>query len=131
MKKASIPESAVAGLYFDYHGTLVFDQGAEIDIFRADDDAFEVDIRVTMVLGGGKMQYSDILLTDRTGVEIVMTGPKGGPSNREMSEVTLWEKIEKSDQAEAYYYSRPPVSVALSEGLKILEDQPDAMPDPA
>lgn len=131
MKKPSIPELSVADHYFAYVGTMIFDRGVEVDIFRPEDESFEYDIRVSLEPEGSVMQYRSIRLTDRQGDAVTLTGPRGGLINQEMSEVTLWEKIEKSDEAMAYYYGRPPVSVQMTEGLVILSGSHDALPDPA
>ncbi len=133
-KHQSIGEEEFRCLDFAYHGTLVSGKQQEIDVFRPIEpgDGPEIEIRVTMALEIGAMQYAGISLSDHRGAPVIMTGAKGGKVNTEMAEVAIWEAIEYDDRAMDYSYGRRAIGEGMKPGTYLLAvSSMDAAPDPA
>lgn len=125
----TLTDDAFHHLAFIYAGTLISGRNQEIDIYRPcplpdmPPSAADVEIRVTMTLHAGAMDYSCISLTDSRGAPVILVGLSGRTVNDEMAEVAFWEAIEDEDRALDYTFGRSPLGAGMKPGTFLAAPQ--------
>lgn len=119
-----IHESDLVEMKFSYFGTLVSGKNQEIDIFRRvleneNSRSDRIEIRVTMRMLSGAMNFSSISLCTESGAPVLILNERSRPVPDDDYDTILWDIIEKQAKYMDYIYGRTPVSSGKHPGSMV------------